>query len=81
MHEIQHHAANHLIDNIALLKEGGVIEPAGSGKTFIKRGGVLVAPDMEACEWIRSNIGNDFFNKYVVRIMYARPERFCSKSK
>ena len=34
MHEIQHHAANHLIDNIALLKEGGVIEPAGSGKTY-----------------------------------------------
>jgi hypothetical protein len=80
MHEMQQHT-NHLIANaFTQLKEGGVIEPAGSGKTFTKRGGLLVASDMEACEWIKSNIGIGFFNKYVVRIMHARPERFCGKS-
>ena len=58
------------------LKEGDVIEPAGSGKTFIKWAGLLVAPDMEACEWMKANVGIEFFNEYVVRILHASPERF-----
>ena len=58
------------------LKEGDVIKPAGSGKTFIKWAGLLVAPDMEACEWMKANVGIEFFNEYVVRILHASPERF-----
>ena len=62
------------------LKEGDVIEPAGSGKTFMKWAGLLVAPDMEACEWMKANVGIEFFNEYVVRILHASPERFYTKS-
>jgi hypothetical protein len=63
---------------ITQLKEGEVFEL--SGKTFTKWAGLLVAPDMESCEWIKANTGIGFFNKYVVRIMHAQPERLCSKS-
>jgi hypothetical protein len=56
------------------LKEGEVFEL--NGKTFTKWAGLLVAPDMEACELIKANVSEEFFNKYVVRIMDASPERF-----
>jgi len=69
-----------IIQALAQLKEGDVIDPPGSGKTFTKRAGLIVAPDMEACEWIKANIGAEFFNEHVVRILYASPERFYGKS-
>jgi len=56
------------------LKEGEVFEL--DGKTFTKWAGLLVAPDMEACELIKSNVSEEFFNKYVIRILHASPERF-----
>jgi hypothetical protein len=56
------------------LKEGEVFELGG--KTFTKWAGLLVAPDMEACELIKSNVSEEFFNKYVIRILHASPERF-----
>ena len=68
------------IQTFAQLKEGDVIEPAGSGKTFTKQAGLLVAPDMEAVEWMKANGDAEFFDKYVVRIMHASPERFNGKS-
>jgi N-dimethylarginine dimethylaminohydrolase len=61
------------------LKEGDVIEL--NGKTFAKWAGLVVAPDMEAVEWMKSNVDAEFFNKYVVRIMHASPERFTMKIK
>jgi len=61
------------------LKEGEVFELGG--KTFTKWAGLLVAPDMEAVEWMKSNVDAEFFNKYVVRIMHASPERFTMKIK
>ena len=61
------------------LKEGNAFEPTGSGKTFTKRAGLIVAPDMEACEWIKTTIGPEFFNDRVIRILNACPERFSRK--
>jgi hypothetical protein len=46
----------------------------------MKWAGLLVAPDMEACEWMKANVGIEFFNEYVVRILHASPERFYAKS-
>jgi hypothetical protein len=34
---------------------------------------------MEAVEWMKANVDAEFFNKYVVRIMDASPERFSQK--
>ena len=59
------------------LKESDVIEL--NGKTFTKWAGLVVAPDMEAVEWMQANVDAEFFNKYVVRIMDASPERFSQK--
>ena len=59
------------------MKEGEVFELGG--KTFTKWAGLLVAPDMEACELIKSNVSEEFFNKYVIRILHASPERFSIK--
>jgi hypothetical protein len=59
------------------LKESDVIEL--NGKTFTKWAGLVVAPDMEAVEWMKTNVDAEFFNKYVVRIMDASPERFSQK--
>ncbi|NBO55772.1 MAG: hypothetical protein EBU84_14570 [Actinobacteria bacterium] len=59
------------------LKESDVIEL--NGKTFTKWAGLVVAPDMEAVEWMKANVDAEFFNKYVVRIMDASPERFSQK--
>jgi hypothetical protein len=61
------------------MKEGEVFELGG--KTFTKWAGLVVAPDMEAVEWMKSNVDAEFFNKYVVRIMHASPERFTMKIK
>ena len=80
MYEMKPNDKRCIVNAFAQLKEGEVIELAGSGKTFTKWAGLLVAPDIEACEWIKENIGNDFFHRYIVRIMYAHPERFSSKS-
>lgn len=63
----------------ARLKEGESFEPNGSGKMFTKWAGSIVAPDAEACEWVKTTLGNDFFNKHFVRILYASPDRFCGK--
>ena len=60
------------------LKEGDVFEL--NGKTFTKWAGLLVAPDMESCELIKANISAEFFNKYVIRILHASPERFSIKN-
>jgi len=60
------------------LKEGDVIELDGIGKTFTKWAGLVVAPDMEAVEWMKANVDAAFFDKYVVRIMHASPERFST---
>ena len=68
-----------IIHTLTQLKEGDVIEPAGSGKRFTKRAGLIVAPDVEACEWIKAKVGADFFNEHVVRILHAYPERFSRK--
>lgn len=54
---------------ITRMKEGEVFELGG--KTFTKWAGLLVAPDMESCELIKANVSVEFFNKCVVRIMYA----------
>jgi hypothetical protein len=59
------------------MKEGEVFEL--NGKTFTKWAGLLVAPDMEACELIKTNVSEEFFNKYVIRILNASPERFSQK--
>jgi len=61
------------------MKEGEVFELGG--KTFTKWAGLVVAPDMEAVEWMKANVDAEFFNKYVVRIMDASPERFTMKIK
>ena len=68
-----------IILKFAQLKEGDRFEPMGSGKIFTKWAGLLVAPDMEACELIKANGSAEFFNKHVVRILYASPERFSIK--
>ena len=65
------------ICTLSQMKEGDVFEL--NGKTFTKWAGLLVAPDMEACELIKANVSAEFFNKYVVRIMDASPERFSIK--
>ena len=65
------------IRTLSQMKEGDVFEI--SGKTFTKWAGLIVAPDMEACELIKANAGDEFFNKYVVRILHASPERFSIK--
>jgi hypothetical protein len=62
---------------LAHMKEGEVFEL--SGKTFTKWAGLLVAPDMEAVEWMKANVDAEFFNKYVIRILHASPERFSQK--
>lgn len=58
------------------LKEGDTYQPPGCEKIFKKRGGLIVSPDIEAYEWMKSNVGNEFTNKYVVRILYAFPKNF-----
>lgn len=63
----------------ARLKEGESFEPNGTGKTFTKKAGSIVAPDMESCEWVKATLGNDFFNEHVIRILHASPDRFCGK--
>jgi hypothetical protein len=68
-----------IILKFAQLKEGDRFEPMGSGKIFTKWAGLLVAPDMEACEWIKANVGTDFFNKYVIRALHASSDRFSRK--
>lgn len=62
---------------LAQMKEGEVFELGG--KTFTKWAGLLVAPDMEAVEWMKANVSEEFFNKYVIRILHASPERFSQK--
>ena len=62
------------ICTLSQMKEGDVFELGG--KTFTKWAGLLVAPDMEACELIKANVSEEFFNKYVIRILHASPERF-----
>jgi hypothetical protein len=59
------------------LKEGEVFKL--NGKTFTKWAGLLMAPDMESCELIKANVSAEFFNKYVIRILHASPERFSIK--
>ena len=59
------------------LKESDVFELGG--KTFTKWAGLLVAPDMESCELIKANVSEEFFNKYVIRILNASPKRFSIK--
>ena len=59
------------------MKEGEVFELGG--KTFTKWAGLMVAPDMESCELIKANVSEEFFNKYVIRILNASPKRFSIK--
>ena len=59
----------------ARLKEGDGFQPCGSEKIFIKMGGVLVAPDMEAYTWIKTKTSPEFFNNYVVRILYSSRQK------
>lgn len=60
-----------IVLNFTQLKEGDVFELLGSGKIFTKWAGLIVAPNMESCEWIKTNFGADFFNKYVIRVLYV----------
>jgi hypothetical protein len=79
MHSTQCDAHGHgrwIARTFSQLKEGDGFKPVGSGKTFTKWAGLLVAPDMEAREWIRSHVSVEFFNEYVVMILHASPERF-----
>jgi hypothetical protein len=76
MHSTQCDSHESIARTFSQLKEGDTFKPIGSGKTFTKWAGLLVAPDMEAREWIRSNVAIDFFNDYVVMILHASPERF-----
>jgi len=69
---------HYIVRTFAQFKNGIVFEPYGSRKKFTKMAGLLVAPDTEAFEWIRLNVSPEFFNKYVVKILYASPERFSS---
>ena len=48
------------------------INLTNSEKVFTKFAGMIAAPDMEAYEWIRMNVSDEFFNTRVVRIAYAR---------
>jgi hypothetical protein len=75
MHSIQCDAHG-IARTFSQLKEGDTFKPIGSGKTFTKWARLLVAPDMEAREWIRSQVSVEFFNDYVVMILHASPERF-----
>ena len=67
---------HYIVSTFTQFKNGFVFEPNGSGKKFTKMAGVLVAPDTEAFEWIRLNVSPEFFNEYVVKILYASPDRF-----
>ena len=70
--DLQSSTHHHCIDRaFAQLKDGDKFEPVGSGKIFTKMAGVLVAPDLESYTWIKSKTSSEFFNKYVVRIMYS----------
>lgn len=62
---------------ITQMKEGEVFEL--NGKTFTKWAGLLVAPDMESREWIKTNVSPEFFNTHVIHILHASPERFTRK--
>jgi hypothetical protein len=67
-----------------LLKEGDVFEPTGDscrvvrGKQYTKLAGLLVAPDMEAYNWMKANAHPNFFDNYVVRILIPSSARFSS---
>jgi len=65
------------ICTLSQMKEGDVFEL--NGKTFTKWAGLIVAPDMEACALFKATAGDELFNKYVVRILHASPERFSAK--
>lgn len=79
MKQSQKSPINCIVEVFAQLKNGDVVEPIGSGKLFTKLADLLVAPDMEAYDWIRENVNSEFFNKYVVRVLYASPDRFARK--
>lgn len=57
---------------LASAKEMGRFNLTNSEKVFTKLAGMLAAPDMEAYEWVRMNVDDEFFNTRVVRIAYAR---------
>ena len=42
-----------------------------AGKKFKKMAGLLVAPDMDAYNWMKSRVSARFFNTHVVRIVYV----------
>jgi hypothetical protein len=42
-----------------------------SGKVFKKMAGLLLAPDTDAYNWIKARVSANFFNTYVVRIVYV----------
>jgi len=68
-----------IVSAFAQLKEGHGFEPVGSGKIFTRMAGLLVAPDLEAYMWIKSNASPEFFNERVVRILYSSAQRFSRK--
>jgi len=79
MKQRQKSPINSIVQTFTQLKNGDVVEPIGSGKLFTKFSGLLVAPDLEAFEWIRENVSSEFFNKFVIRFLYASPDRFSRK--
>ena len=57
---------------LASARETDRFNLTNSEKVFTKMAGMIAAPDMEAYEWIRMNVSDEFFNTRVVRIAYAR---------
>ena len=56
---------------LASAKEMDRFNLTNSEKVFTKLAGMIAAPDMDAYEWIRMNVSDEFFNTRVVRIAYA----------
>lgn len=63
--------APELPTRFAQLLEGRCFQIDDSGKVFKKMAGLLLAPDTDAYNWIKSRVSAHFFNTYVVRIVYV----------
>ena len=57
---------DHLFSN---LKEGQSIRCNDQEKNFTKMGGLILAPDIDSYNWIKTRVSATFFNTYVGRLV------------